>query len=109
MGYHPGVEDTEIYLPGILKQLQPTLFPYNTELFASHADMTLFPNVMAASIRVAHVSVGTAMLPWHVGSKSREKASTWSVVLAEASILPDCTPTTTGMASVRMPSRRPPR
>src|SRR5262245_12320270 len=68
MGYHPGVEDTEIYLPGILKQLQPTLFPYNTEFFASHADMTLFPNVMAASIRVAHVSVGTAMLAWHVGS-----------------------------------------
>jgi len=29
-GYHPGVEDAEIYLPGILKRLNPTLFPYNS-------------------------------------------------------------------------------
>ena len=29
-GYHPGAEDAEIYLPGIEKRLDPSLFPANT-------------------------------------------------------------------------------
>ena len=67
-GYHPAVEDAEIYLPGILKQLHPSLFPYNSEFFASHAGMTLFPEVIAGSIRLTHLPVGVALLAWHVGS-----------------------------------------
>jgi hypothetical protein len=67
-GYHPAVEDAEIYLPGILKQLEPSLFPFNSEFFASHAGMTLFPQVMAASIRLMRVQVGIGMLMWHVVS-----------------------------------------
>ena len=67
-GYHPAVEDAEIYLPGVLKQLQPSLFPYNSEFFTSHAGLTLFPRVMAASIRLTHLPVGAAMLVWHIVS-----------------------------------------
>jgi hypothetical protein len=65
-GYHPGVEDAEIYLPGILKRLHPTLFPYNSEFFESHAHMTLFPPMIAGSVRLLHLPVGIAMLAWQL-------------------------------------------
>src|SRR5579872_4388174 len=55
-GYHGGVEDAEIYLPGVLKQLNPALFPWNTRFFDSHAGMTLFPGMIAESIRLSHLA-----------------------------------------------------
>ena len=48
-GYHPFVEDAEIYVPGIKQALIPALYPYNAAFFASHAHLTLFPNLIAAS------------------------------------------------------------
>ena len=65
-GYHPATEDAEIYTPGILKFLHPSLFPYNAEFFASHARMTLFPQLIAGSIRLTHLPIGVALLAWHV-------------------------------------------
>jgi hypothetical protein len=64
-GYHGGVEDAEIYLPGVLKHLQPQLFPFNAQFFNSHAGMTLFPSFMAASVRLLRLPSGTVMLLWH--------------------------------------------
>ena len=64
-GYHPAIEDAEIYTPGILKVLRPSLFPYNAEFFESHARMTLFPQLIAASIRVTHMPLGAALFAWH--------------------------------------------
>ena len=40
-GYHPFVEDAEIYVPGIKQALHPALYPYNAAFFASHAHLTL--------------------------------------------------------------------
>ncbi len=67
-GYHPAVEDAEIYLPGILKRLHPELFPRNTVFFESHAHMTIFPELVAGSIRLPGLPVGAALLLWHVAS-----------------------------------------
>ena len=63
-GYHPATEDAEIYTPGILKILHPSLFPYNAQFFQSHARMTLFPNLIAASIRLTHLPVSIALFTW---------------------------------------------
>ena len=65
-GYHPRVEDAEIYLPGVLKVLNPALFPYNQGFFASHAHMTLYPNLIAASVRISHLPLDYAMLLWQL-------------------------------------------
>ncbi len=67
-GYHGGVEDAEIYLPGVLQRLNPALFPRNAQFFNSHASMTVFPTLIAASIRLLHLSVNIAPLLWHVAS-----------------------------------------
>src|SRR2546423_10394157 len=58
-GYHPYAEDAEIYLPGVLKILNPTLFPSNAEFFSQHAGNTLYPNLIAVSVKLSLLS-----LPW---------------------------------------------
>jgi len=67
-GYHPFVEDGEIYLPGIERILNPQLFPIGREFFQSHASMTLFPNLIAWSVRVTHLPFEFALFTWHVVS-----------------------------------------
>lgn len=61
-GYHPYVEDAEIYLPGIEKTLHPELFPRNAQFFESHAGLTLFPNLMASLIRISHLPMDWVLL-----------------------------------------------
>jgi len=67
-GYHPYAEDAEIYLPGVERILNPALFPTGQEFFLSHASMTLFPRLVAWSIRVTHLSLETALFAWHLVS-----------------------------------------
>jgi hypothetical protein len=67
-GYHPYAEDAEIYLPGIKKLLHPALYPTGTEFFESHASLTLFPNLIAASVRLTHIPFDHAIFMWHLAS-----------------------------------------
>jgi hypothetical protein len=67
-GYHPWAEDAEIYLPGVEKILHPELFPFNAQFFEPHAHSTLFPNLIAGSVRLSHLRLETALLIWQVVS-----------------------------------------
>ena len=66
-GYHPFIEDGEIYVPGLKQLLNPALFPYNAEFFSSHAHMTLFPWVIALPIRLTHIPFEYGLLLWQFG------------------------------------------
>jgi len=68
MGYHPCAEDAEIYLPGIEKLLHPELFPKFDEFFLSHARLTLFPNLIAWSLRLTHLPLAWALFLWQAVS-----------------------------------------
>lgn len=65
-GYHRGAEDAEIYDPGVLKILDPALFPKNAEFFQSHAHLTLYPNVVAACVRITHIPFPYVLFFLHV-------------------------------------------
>jgi hypothetical protein len=67
-GYHPYAEDAEIYLPGVEKILHRELFPVGREFFLSHASLTLFPNLIAFSVRVTRLPMEFGLLVWQVGS-----------------------------------------
>jgi len=67
-GYHPFAEDAEIYLPGVEKILNPALFPVGHEFFASHANLTLFPNLIALSLRVTRLPFEAGIFLWHLAS-----------------------------------------
>ena len=65
-GYHPGAEDAEIYLPGIEKALHPELFSFNAQFFQAHAHMTLFPNLIATSVRISHLPLEVGAFVWQL-------------------------------------------
>lgn len=65
-GYHPAVEDGELYLPGVKKSLNPALYPFNDQFFMSHARMTFFDELVAASVRISHLPFDYVILLWHV-------------------------------------------
>jgi hypothetical protein len=64
-GYHPWVEDAELYLPGVEKLLHPELFPFGAQFFQSHAHLTLFPNIIAASARITRLPFDLLLFLWH--------------------------------------------
>src|SRR2546426_12694819 len=66
-GYHPGIEDAEIYVPGIKRILDPSLYPFAADFFLNHARFTLFAQTIAASIRLSHLSFGVAVFIWFLG------------------------------------------
>jgi hypothetical protein len=65
-GYHPWAEDSGIYLPGVEKILQPELFPFNSQFFESHAHLTFFPNLIAASVRITHLPLEVVLFFWQL-------------------------------------------
>ena len=67
-GYHPWAEDAALYLPGVEKILHPELFPFNAQFFESHAHLTFFPNLIAASVRVSHLPLEVVLFFWQVTS-----------------------------------------
>jgi hypothetical protein len=67
-GYHPYAEDAEIYLPGVLKILNPSLFPRNSQFFGEHAGHTFYPNLIAASVGITHLSLPWTAFLWQVAS-----------------------------------------
>ena len=67
-GYHPAAEDGEIYLPGIKKILNPSLYPFGSEFFQNHAGLTQFGNLIAASVRVSHLSFDLTVFIWYLAS-----------------------------------------
>jgi hypothetical protein len=64
-GYHPYVENAEIYVPGIKQNLDPSLYPQNAVFFTSHAHLTFFPDLIAASVRMGHLPLEWALFGWH--------------------------------------------
>jgi hypothetical protein len=67
-GYHPYIEDAEIYLPGVEQLLDPRLFPVGKEFFRSHSHMTLFPNLVAGFLRISHIPFEMGLFLLHVTS-----------------------------------------
>jgi len=76
-GYHPGAEDGEIYLPGIKKILNPALYPFGAEFFQNHAGLTLFPHLIAVSVRASHLSFDLALFIWYAFSMFLTLLACW--------------------------------
>jgi hypothetical protein len=61
MGYHPGLEDDSFYLAAIKRDLNPALFPGDSDFFRIQFQATIFDNLIAFSVRLTHLA-----LPWVV-------------------------------------------
>ena len=67
-GYHPWTEDAALYLPSVEKLLDQRLFPFNAQFFESHAHLTLFPLIIATSLRATHLPLPYVLFIWHLAS-----------------------------------------
>src|SRR4051812_19238482 len=64
MGYHPGLEDDSFYLAAVKKNLNPALFPYDSEFFRLQFQATIFDKVVSNSVRLTHLPLPWASLLW---------------------------------------------
>lgn len=62
MGYHPGFEDDGVYLSAVRKDVNPALYPHDSEFFQLQLQATVFDKAVAAFIRTTGISVAAAEL-----------------------------------------------
>jgi hypothetical protein len=64
MGYHPGAEDDGVYLSAIKADLNPALFPHDSDFFRLQLQATVFDGWMAHFVHATGISVAWAELIW---------------------------------------------
>lgn len=62
MGYHPGLEDDGVYLTAIKSDLNPALYPHDSEFFRVQLQATLFNKAVAGFIRLTQIPVAQTEL-----------------------------------------------
>src|ERR1700749_1468398 len=66
MGYHPGLEDDSFYLAAVKRDLNPALFPHDSEFFRLQFQATIFDKLIAASVRLTHLPLAWTALLWQL-------------------------------------------
>jgi hypothetical protein len=64
MGYHPGFEDDGIYLTAIKADLNPALYPHDSDFFRLQMQASAFDGGMAHFVRWTGIPVAWAALLW---------------------------------------------
>ena len=79
-GYHVGVEDQAIYLPAILKHLDPTLFQRDAVFFEAQTRPTLIDETVAGIVRATHLPLDWVLLLFHLLATFLLLLGAWRVV-----------------------------
>ena len=64
MGYHPGLEDDGIYLSAVKSDLDPALYPRDSDFFRLQLQATVFDRWIASFIRLTRMPIPWAELLW---------------------------------------------
>ena len=65
-GYHLGIEDQAIYLPGVRYDLNPALYPHDAEFFLPQVRPTFIDEIVAFTSKLTHLGVAGSVFSWHV-------------------------------------------
>jgi hypothetical protein len=68
MGYHPGIEDDGVYLAAVKSNLNPDLYPHDSEYFRVQLQATEFDKIVAASVQATRIPVAWTELLWQWAS-----------------------------------------
>jgi hypothetical protein len=66
MGYHPGIEDDGVYLSAIKADLDPSLYPYDSDFFRLQSQATVFDRAIAGFVQVTRIPVAWTELLWQL-------------------------------------------
>jgi len=61
-GYHPFADDAGIYVAGIRKLLDPSLFSVDSSFVLAHTRLSIFSHLFAAVIRLFHIPLRAGLL-----------------------------------------------
>lgn len=78
-GYHPRAEDAEIYVPAIVRILHPSYYPFGREFFEANSHLTLFPHLIAWTVRLTHLSLDWALFFWYLASIFLFLLASWKI------------------------------
>jgi hypothetical protein len=81
-GYHLGVDDAEIYVPAIKHAADPSLYPFGSEFFMSHARWSLFPELVGVSARLTHLPIDFVIFSWQVACIFLLLLASWQLLSA---------------------------
>src|SRR5579864_3132237 len=65
-GYHPYSEDAAIYVQAVKQFLDPSLYRQSDSFFHPHVHLSIFPWLVAMSIRLSHLPFEIGMLAWQL-------------------------------------------
>jgi hypothetical protein len=81
-GYHLGVDDAAIYVPAIKKAADPSLYPFGSEFFVSHAHLSFFPDLVGDSAKFTHLPINLVIFLWHVTGIFLLLLGSWQLLCA---------------------------
>lgn len=79
MGYHPGIEDDGVYLSAVKANLNPALYPHNSEFFRVQLQATFFDKWAAGFVHLTGIPLAATELLWQFASIVLITASCWSI------------------------------
>jgi hypothetical protein len=80
-GYHPYAEDGGIYLSGVKRVLNPSLYPYYSEFVTQHLRFSLFAPLVAALVHATHLPLMTIWLLLYIASFWLTLYAGWQLAL----------------------------
>jgi hypothetical protein len=79
-GYHPGAEDDTVYVTAVKADLNPALYPHDSDFFKLQLRSSIFNPAMSAFIRTTHIPVSWAELLWQFLSIFLILAASWTIL-----------------------------
>jgi hypothetical protein len=79
MGYHPGIEDDGVYLSAVKSDLNPALYPHDSEFFRVQLQATLFDKWVAEFIHWTHIPVSATELLWQFATITLILIGCWGI------------------------------
>lgn len=79
MGYHPGIEDDGVYLSAVKGDLNPALYPHDSEFFRVQLQATLFDKWVAGFVHWTHIPVAYTEFLWQFASIVLIILGCWSI------------------------------
>jgi hypothetical protein len=94
-GYHPYAEDGGLYLAGVKRLLDPTLYPHSAAFVLEPMQHSLFAPMVAAIVRLSHLGLPSVLLAIHL-------ATIWATLFAAWMLATRCWTTRTARTGAVM-------